>query len=408
MITLNVKIAIAALRSARVRTILTMTGIVIGVASVTLIMALGEGIKREVGSEIHKLGGDVIQIRPGATNTEGLSQPVGLNLLGATTPSTLNERDLESVEHTKNVTAVAPMMIVSGHVSHGATELKHPFIIATTEELPQVLNVKLTHGEFFNPSIQTEVAVIGRDVANKLLGTDNQVGGKITVRGQDYTVIGILDSNTGSTAFGGLAPDLSKAIFIPFEAGKRAYQGATQIQEIEVKVADHATPEQVTAAIHSAIKKNHGGEEDFSVITQQEALQATSSIVRVLTTFTAAIASISLLVGGIGIMNIMLVSVTERTKEIGIRKSIGATNGQILGQFLIEAMVISVGGGLIGVALAFITGSLLSFRLDITPTITLPSLFLAFGVSTTVGILFGIAPAVKAARKDPIEALRHE
>lgn len=408
MITMNIKIAVAALRSARVRTILTMTGIIVGVASVTLIMALGEGVKRQVGSEVDKFGGNVLQVRPGTTNTQGLNQPLGLNLLGATTPSTLNEKDLRSVERTDGVKAVAPMMVVTGTVSHDDTELNNPFIVATNEQLPQVLDLKLLLGEFFNPGIQTEVAVIGRDVANKLLGTDNQVGGKIKVRGQDFTVIGIIDDKSGTSAFGGLAPAMSKAIFVPFEAGKRAYQGGTQMQEIEVRVADNKNPSQVRKHIRDTIKRNHRGQEDFSVITQSEALDATSSIIRVLTNFTAAIASISLLVGGIGIMNIMLVSVTERTREIGIRKSIGATNGQILSQFLIEAIVISVGGGILGIAGAFVVGGLLSFKLDITPAITPLALVLSFGVSTVVGIVFGIAPALKAARKDPIEALRHE
>jgi len=408
MIMMNIKIAIAALKSARVRTVLTMTGIVVGVASVTLIMALGEGIKKQVGNEVHKFGGNVVQVRPGTTNTQGLNQPLGLNLLGATTPSTLNEKDLEAIQKTKGVETAAPMMVVTGTVSHDDTQLDNPFIIATNERLPDILDFKLLFGEFFNPGIHTEVAVIGRDVANKLLGTDNQVGGKIKVRGQDFTVIGIIDDKAGASAFGGLAPDMSKAIFVPFEVGKRAYQGGTQMQEIEVKVADNNEPSAVIERVNQTVKKNHNGQEDFSVITQDQALEATSSIIRVLTTFTAAIASISLLVGGIGIMNIMLVSVTERTREIGIRKSIGATNGQILAQFLIEAVVISVGGGILGIGLAFLVGNALSFRLDITPTITLSALVLSFGVSTIVGIIFGIAPALKAARKDPIEALRYE
>ena len=408
MILMNIKIAVAALRSARVRTILTMTGIIVGVASVTLIMSLGEGVKRQVGNEVHKFGGNVVQVRPGKIDPKHPHQSFGLNLLGTTTPSTLTEKDFKAVEETKGVAAAAPMMLVTGEVAHDQTTLDNPFIIATTHDLPKVIDLELLFGEFFNPNIQTHAAVIGRDVANKLLGTDNQVGGKIKIRGEDYTVIGILNDNAGATAFGGLAPDLSKAIFVPFEAGKKAYQGATQLQEIEVKLQHENSSAKVINDLQQRIKRNHDGQEDFSVLTQEQALETTSSIIRVLTTFTAAIASISLLVGGIGIMNIMLVSVTERTKEIGIRKSIGATNGQILGQFLIEAMVISVGGGVIGIGLAFITGSLLSLRLDITPVITVPILLLSFGVSTVVGVLFGIAPAVKAARKDPIEALRYE
>ncbi|HSX28035.1 MAG TPA: ABC transporter permease [Candidatus Saccharimonadales bacterium] len=408
MIVLNIKIAVAALKSARVRTILTMVGIIVGVASVTLIMALGEGIKRQVGSEVQKFGGNVVQVRPGKINSTGLNQPLTLGVLGGGMPSTLNEHDLQTAEHTKGVEKAAPMLLVNGDVNHDGNPLANPFIIATSEDLPDVLNLHFTYGEFFHSGIDDHVVVLGSAAANKLLDTDNQLGGKISIRGQDYTVIGILDDKSGASAFGGLSPDMRQAIFIPFELGKQAYQGAAQLQEIEVKLADGRKPQQVIGDIRQNILHNHNQQEDFSVITQQQALDATSSIITVLTTFTAAIASISLLVGGIGIMNIMLVSVTERTREIGIRKSIGATNGQILSQFLIEAVVISVGGGIMGIGAAFGIGGLLSLKLDITPAITPLTLLLAFGVSTVTGIIFGIAPAIKAAHKDPIEALRYE
>jgi putative ABC transport system permease protein len=407
MIRMNVKIAMAALSGAKVRTILTMMGIIIGVGSVTLIMALGEGIKHEVGSEIDKFGSQVVQIRPGQL-TSNVGQLNNYAVFSSFGPSSLSQDDITTAKHTKGVANAAPLMLVTGDVSRGKTTLKNPFVVATSADLPKVLNISTNIGQFFEPSIQDNVVVVGSSVANKLFGANNQIGGQIKIHGTDFTVIGILDDKNTSSIFGGLGQGIDDTLFIPFAAGQQFYPGSSQVQQIDVKLQSGQKPSDVIAALQKNILKEHNGQHDFSVATQQQALDATTSIIRVLTNFTAAIAAVSLLVGGIGIMNIMLVSVTERTREIGIRKSIGATNGQILGQFLIEAVVISVGGGLLGIAFAYAVGGLLNLELSITPIITLSSVLLAFGVSTVIGIVFGIAPALKASRKDPIEALRYE
>lgn len=406
MISMNIKIALAALKSAPVRTILTMVGIVIGVASVTLIMAMGEGIKQQIGNEITRFGNNIVQIRPGKPADDAAANNFSwLASLGA---STLTDKDVETAKRTPGVAAAAPFMLVTGNISYGDREVNNPVVIATSSELPDVVSQKMTSGEFFYPGINKEVVVIGRNVANTLFGVDNQLGGKIKIRGTDFTVIGVMEGQSDSTSIGGITPpNFSDVVFIPYEAAKTFF-GGSQIHEINVKLSQDVQAGETLDTLKQAIQSNHNGQEDFSIATQEETLSATNSIINLVATFTAAIASISLLVGGIGIMNIMLVSVSERTKEIGIRKSIGATNGQILSQFLIEAMVISIGGGLIGLGIAYGITGILTLRFELVPVITASAVWLAFGVSTGVGILFGMAPAIKAARKDPIDALRHE
>jgi ABC-type antimicrobial peptide transport system permease subunit len=387
---------------------LTMVGVVIGVAAVTLIMALGQGIKEEVANEIDKFGGNIVIIRPGAPVTTGSSLS-GLSLFNISASSSLTTTDVTAAQKTPGIASASPLMYVSGNVQHQNNTINNASIIATNNQLGNVLSENMSAGEFFDPNITSKnVAVIGQVAAQKLFGTTTQIGDTINIRGQSFIVIGILGDTALNNDFTGLLPDASDSIFIPLAAGQSFYQGSTQIQEIIARIGDPAHDQQVTKALNNNILAQHGYNQDFTIIQQQQALSITNTIIKVLTAFTAAIASISLVVGGVGVMNIMLVSVTERTKEIGIRKSIGATNGQILGQFLIEAMVISLGGGIIGVGLAYLGSELLSLKLNFSPVITPAILAVAFGVSSGIGIIFGIAPAFKAARKDPIEALRHE
>jgi putative ABC transport system permease protein len=247
---------------------------------------------------------------------------------------------------------------------------------------------------------------LGQQLALDLFGSDTTLGQKIFIRGQEFTVVGILDhfasSTTISTVF-----DLNNAAFIPLEAGKAFNQGIAQIQQINIRTATGSNSRNVASNLRQKLLANHGGEEDFTVLRPEETLKLTDDLFHILTSLTAAVASISIVVGGIGIMNIMLVSVTERTREIGIRKAVGATNQQVLHQFLIEALLMSTVGGVIGIlagySLAFAAGVYLGFM----PAITTSILLISLGVSLGVGLLFGAWPAIKAARKDPIEALRY-
>ncbi|HSE61607.1 MAG TPA: ABC transporter permease [Candidatus Saccharimonadales bacterium] len=401
----DLKIALTNLSATKVRTSLTILGIVIGVASVTAIVALGEGAKNMVRGQISQLGNDIITVRPGKVVVDTASSVLSSGVLPTFSSSTLTEHDLESITATDGVSHAAPFMFVTGSIANGSRTASGS-IIATTPELADTLGFGARAGEFLSKGIQRETVVLGHQLALDLLGSDVAIGQKITLRGQDFTVIGILRDFTSSIAVSN-AVDLNRSAFVSLAAGKSFNQGIAQIQQITVKAKNADVTSTTGKKVKDTILANHGGEEDFTVLRPEEALQLTDQLFRVLTTFISAVAGISVIVGGIGIMNIMLVSVTERTREIGIRKAVGATNHQVLSQFMIESLVMTILGGVFGLALgyacAFVAGTFLGFM----PGITVWIVLLAMAIALGVGLLFGAWPAIKAARKDPIEALRY-
>jgi putative ABC transport system permease protein len=401
----DLKIAMTNLRATKVRTALTILGIVIGVASVTAVVALGEGAKNMVRNQISQLGNDIVTIRPGKIALNEASTVFSSGVLPTFSSSTLTEHDLTTLIKTDGVAHAAPFMFVTGGISN-EQRTSSGSIIATTPDLDDTLGFTARAGEFLSDGIQRETVVLGHQLALDLLGSDVAIGQKVSIRGQDFTVIGILGDFSSSIAVSN-AVDLNRAAFVSMDAGKSFNQGIAQIQQITVKAKDEHATADVSHRVKNALLANHGGQEDFTVLRPEEALQLTDQLFRFLTTFISAIAGISVLVGGIGIMNIMLVSVTERTREIGIRKAVGATNHQVLSQFMIESLVMTIAGGVLGLGLgyacAFIAGTFLGFM----PGITVWVVLVAMGVALSVGLLFGAWPAIKAARKDPIEALRY-
>lgn len=401
----DLKIALANLRATKVRTALTILGIVIGVASVTAIVALGEGAKNMVRDQISQLGEDIVTVRPGKVALDTASSVFSSGVLPTFSSSTLTEHDLETIASTDGVDHAAPFMFVTGSIASGDRKASGS-IIATTPELANTLGFSARAGEFLSDGIKRETVVLGHQLALDLLGSDVAIGQKIALRGQDFTVIGILRDFNSSIAVSN-AVDLNRSAFVSLDAGKSFNQGIAQIQQITVKTKGANVTSDTGKRLKDVILSNHGGEEDFTVLRPEEALQLTDQLFRVLTTFISAVAGISVIVGGIGIMNIMLVSVTERTREIGIRKAVGATNHQVLSQFMIESLVMTILGGIFGLGLgyacAFVAGTFLGFM----PGITIWIVLLAMAIALGVGLLFGAWPAIKAARKDPIEALRY-
>lgn len=402
----NLKIALNNLRSTRVRTALTILGIIIGVTSVTAVLALAEGAKNVVRDQARQLGNNLITVRPGKATRDPMGNVVSYDYLAAFGSSTITERDLATIESTEGVQIAAPLMLVTGSVKSSDEDAGQTAIIGTSSEGAAALGLGVKAGQFLDGQTTAETVILGRDLALKLLGSDTAIGQKITLRGQEFTVIGILDyfgsSATISTVF-----DLNRAAFVQLHSAKAFNQGISNLQLVAVRTGSGFEPAEVAANIEQKIKSNHDNEEDFAVLRPHETIQISDSLFEMLSGAISAIAAISILVGGVGVMNIMLVSVTERTREIGIRKAIGATNRQILSQFLIEALVMTTAGGVLGVLAGYVIAYVISTFYGFLPGLSPHIFIVAIGVSLVVGIIFGAWPAIKAARKDPIEALRY-
>ncbi len=405
----NVKTAIASVRSAKWRSLLTMMGIIIGIVSVVTVVSIGEGVKRQVVSQMNHLGKDLITVRPGQlVNRDEKGTITGVNLFsGYTTTGALSDKDVSSIQKTKGVKLAVPLSIVTGGIDVDGKTYNNASIIGTTPQLPEALKQKIAYGDFFNDSDENQNgAIIGKSVATGIFDDDIPLGRSFEFHGEEFIVRGVFEPFKNATL--SLDTDFNNAIFIPYPVAQELTENKAAIYEVLAQPNDPDQANTVAAAIKDNVKSNHGNQEDFTVLKQGESLSVTSNILNLLTRLIGGIAAISLLVGGIGIMNVMLVSVTERMHEIGIRKAIGATSRQIRNQFLIEATVLSVAGGVIGVIISLVINVMLRIFTDIEPVISWQVVALAAGVSLVVGIIFGTAPALKAARKDPIEALRHE
>lgn len=409
MIFNNIKMALASIKSTGARSFLTMLGVIIGVASVVIIVAIGQGVKQQVIDQIDQLGSDIVNVRSGKLfDTDSNGRITRLNTGGALGASTLTSADIDSLKKLPTVEAVAYNAVITGIASSYENEgYNQAVITATSPETFEVLGQKVEFGEFYTFSdVGYNTAVIGSNVAVELFKQPDPIGRVFNIKGENFTVRGILTATPESPL--NIGTNYNDIIYIPIEAGQKITSDNLPISVINIKVKNSQTVDQAVEQIRGALLKNHGEQEDFTVIEQSQYLDVANQSFNLLTTLVASIAAISLFVGGIGIMNIMLVGVSERTHEIGVRKAIGASNQQILGQFLVEATVISVLGGIIGILLALLAAYIIRLVTDIHPVISITTILIATAVSTIVGILFGMMPAAKAARKDPIEALRHE
>ncbi len=396
------RLALSRLGTGRLRTALTMLGVVIGVASVVALVAVGQGATRGITSRLEALGTNLLTINAGSSFSFGTRGAAG-------SATTLKLADGDALRSLAGVAAVAPELSTQQLVVAG-TQNTTTTILGTTPDYTTVRAYSVWHGSFLTTASvegSLRVAILGATTADDLgLGTD-AVGTDITIGGLPFRVIGILQPK-GGTGF--QSPD--DQVLIPVTTMRAHFVGGDSVRSIGVSVATADQIDVVKAEITAALRSRHGlaasAADDFSIQDQAQLLGTVESVSTLLTVLLAGIASISLLVGGIGIMNIMLVSVRERTREIGIRKAIGARSRDILAQFLLEALVLSLVGGLVGIAIGLLLSVLIGMLAGWGFTFSPLTVVVAVGFSLLVGIVFGVWPAGQAARLDPVEALRYE
>lgn len=403
----HLKAGVDSVRNAKVRSFWTMLGVIIGVTSVITVVAIGEGIKQQISGQIHHYGKDLITIRPTQLGNGSGDNPANSNIIsGLNIRGTLGSKDISIIERSPDIAASAPLTIASGTVKGDFGNYKDGFVIGTTGDLPSLINQSLAYGLFFSRDEDANVAIIGQHASETMFSADIPLGRSFTFRGERFIVRGIF--NQFNTSPLSQQADFNNALFVPNSVVERLTKNTAPTYEILARPNDSDRTTAVAAKLQRDLDTAHGGDSGLAVLAGSQNLAAENDILDLLTRLIAGVAAISLFVGGIGIMNVMLVSVSERLHEIGIRKAVGATNRQIMGQFMIESSVLSLTGGVIGIALAFIIELALRAFTNLKPVISWEIVVIATGVSLIVGIVFGTVPAIKAARKDPIEALRSE
>jgi len=392
------------LKGSRLRTSLTMLGVAIGVASITAIMALGAGASSIIGRQVDALGGNIAVIRPTTVTSDAITHLTQLQSTANFASSTLTMADAEAVQEIEGVEAVAPIITLSGPIKGEADRALRGTVVATTPDFMKVSSLKIRVGQFIDSRVSPSTVVLGPQMSIKLFGTEDAIGKKITIRDHAFTVIGVYERSNQPVNYNSI--DFDDAVVMNTTGIELTGADGLQIQQINVKSTSVTELHEVVTTINKTLLERHSEQADFEVLTGSEIAQPTSQLFLTVAGVTTAVAGISLLVGGIGIMNIMLVNVAERTREIGLRKAVGARRSDIAWQFLIESIIISLGGGVIGFALGYAAAFVVSTFLTFDPILTWQIAVLAVGVSLVTGVLFGLYPASRAAAKDPIRALR--
>ena len=399
----NIENAIESLHANRLRTFLTMLGVMIGIASVVVIFSLSGGVGSMISNQIVAEGGALAVVRPKELTANDKNVITSLATSKSFTQSSITNEDLGMISKIKEVSAVAPLANFSAKV-RGDGEEKYANLLATSPNLDQTVSLKVREGQFIADSANANTVVLGNQMAIDLFGTTQAVGKEIAMKGEKFIVIGVLTHQSFSINFSNV--DFNNTAIIPYETAKRIIGDNLQIQQVNIHAKSINSLGAIQKQIESDLLKKHNGERDFEVLTGKNISHPSDKFIELSTLILAIVASVSLVVGGIGIMNIMLVNVSERTREIGIRKALGANNRHILFQFLTESMIISLGGGLFGYLIGYAFSFGVSMFLPFSPIISWQIALLVCGLSTVVGVIFGLYPAFRAARKDPIVSLR--
>ena len=396
-------LAVDSLRQNRGRTFLSALGIAIGVASIVLILSLTGGIDRLISTNSNKEYANLILVRPSTTKsvTDNIIDELTSN--NQYIKSNLTLEDVETISKIKEVSAVSPLAISNSAITVNDRAHQGVSVVATNADLEKILGLHIKNGQFLDYSLRENVAVIGYDIATQMFGGTEAITKTFNYNGQQFMVVGVLDKVEDPINFNGV--DLDNSILINIKYAS-TFESSIQIQQINVRTN---TTDDVTKAVESIktnLTKAKNGDQSFELITGDTNLHPAGSLLSIISSMLTLVASISLIVGGVGIMNIMLVSVSERTREIGIRKAVGASASNILLQFLFESIILSILGALLGFVLGYIFAFLISLITPFAPHISWEILGITGAVSIIVGVIFGIYPAIKAASKDPITSLK--
>jgi putative ABC transport system permease protein len=396
----NILNAVQALMQNWLRSLLTITGIVVGVVAIVTLVAILQGVKSEIRRQVESLGANLVLIVPSKLDENGQINPAAM--VGI---SSLTDNDVAALRRVPGVDRVAPVSLVAGTIADGKRE-SDAFVVATNRVGVVMNPTPLAEGRYYDDN-EGNVCILGYKPAHTLYGNGSAVGKTVRIKDLDWKVVGVLGKPKGDGTLGSQILALNTLVYLPARTVSREIAGL-QINRIALQTDYKHPAEKLEGAINAALSRAHNGRQDFGVITQQKGLALVIKLLNLAQSLLVLIATISLFVAGIGIMNIMLVTVTERTREIGVRKTVGARRADIFFQFLTESIVLSLIGGALGIVVSALICAAIAHFSELTPQITPALIGLALTVCSCVGVVFGVTPAVRASRLDPIVALRHE
>lgn len=400
----HLKLAKTAIRENRTRSLLTCLGIAIGVASIILILSLTGSISNLIKSEVSEIGSDLIVVRPSSSKDQITNIIEELTASSSFEKSNLTISDVATIKDIETVSAVAPIAVSTNTLKASDNQIASATILGTNSDFLIIEPYTLKYGTFLNDRNKENACVIGDMLSLLLFNTSNPVGKTLELAGEKFMVVGVLEEVEKTINFDNI--DFNNALILDINSLEQTI-GSIQIQQINAKATTTSALAETSGRITEKLLENKSGDTNFTVAYGDAITHPSSTLLSIVSGMLAIVASISLIVGGIGVMNIMLVSVAERTHEIGIRKSVGASSYNILMQFIFEALILSILGGLLGVALGYVLAFFISLITPFTPYISLEIILTIFFTTLAVGLIFGTYPALKAASKNPIDSLKH-